>query len=224
MSTRHKGPRKLEVTHYDSARGARDDSTPDEETHEEPRHKPQPVLLATHATPPTLAATPTTTTTSAPQAYSASTLALPHDTDDGMVPSSCDNGTAPSSCEDSSFLHLHRAAPDDGTTPPSCDADGIVPLRPSDSAAPSDAAPPRNVAHSDPAPPRNVAHSDAAPPRNIVLSKAAAPRNVVHSDTAPPCDITQQRRSMEQRGGGYGNTGWWEEGRKWKANAPGTCL
>ena len=67
--------------------------------------------------------------TSAPWAYSASTLVLPHDTNDGRAPSLCVDGTAPSSCEDSGFMHLHRAAPDDGTTPPSCDADGIVSLR-----------------------------------------------------------------------------------------------
>ena len=127
MITRLKGPGSPDVTRYDSAHGTRDDSTPHEEVHQEPRHKPQPALLATPATAPT--ATPTTTTTSAPRAYSACTLALPHDTDDGLAPPSCDDGTAPSSCEDSGFIHLHRAAPDDGTTPPLCDADVIVPLR-----------------------------------------------------------------------------------------------
>ena len=125
--TRHKAPGSPEVTRYDSAHGTRDDSTPHEEVHQEPRHKPQPALLATPTTAPT--ATPTTTTTSAPRAYSTCTLALPHDTDDGLAPRSCDDGTAPSSCEDSGFIHVHRAAPDDGTTPPLCDANVIVPLR-----------------------------------------------------------------------------------------------
>ena len=120
-------------------------------------------------------------------------------------------------------MHLHRAAPNDGTTPPSCDADGIVPLRPSDSAVPGDAAPPRNVVHSDTAPPRNVAHCDAVPLRNVARSNDAPPRNIVHSDAAPRRDITNPRRSMEQRVGGYGNTGCWEEGRKWKEKAGGTC-
>ena len=111
---------------------------------------------------------------------------------------------------------------DDGTVSPSCDANSNVPLCPSDSAAPcdaapphnvahSDAAPPRNVAHSDAVPPRNVAHSDAAPPRNVAHDNAAPPRNVAHSNAAPPrniahcdapltCDIAKPRRGMEQKG------------------------
>ena len=115
----------------------------------------------------------------------------------------------PSSYDDDGIMHLHRATPDDGTAPPSCDADGIVPLRPSNSEAPSNAAPPRNVAHSDAAPPRsvapsdaapphNVGPSDAAPPRNVAPYDAAPPRNIAPCDAAPPCDIAKLRRSMEQ--------------------------
>ena len=142
-----------------------------------------------------------------PVSNSARTLVLTHDTndhlapslcDDGPPPSSCDDGTHPSSCDDGGIMYLHRVtadngtasddgnapddgtAHDDGTAPPSCGADGIVPLYPSDSAAPSNAPHPRNVAHSNAAPPHSIASSDATPPRN------AAPR-----DAAPPCDIAK---------------------------------